>query len=116
MKKYLLFFLLNIIVFSTFVSQSFCQTHLKVWKEFVTLLKKGDFPSEKIRPYPGLSKEPKLEFLNDMRKKATWQEWENEPEVHQVDNQLHFLISLTFKESTTNSREATRSPSIISFI
>lgn len=96
MKRFTSLFILIILILILIVDTSFCQSNLKVWAEFVSMLKKDDFPPEKIRPYPGLSKEPKLEFLNDMRKKATWQEWENDPEIHRVENQLHFLIPLTF--------------------
>ncbi|MCI0691655.1 hypothetical protein L0337_06555 [candidate division KSB1 bacterium] len=31
-----------------------------------------------------------------MREKASWEEWEASPEIYRVNNQVHFLISLSF--------------------
>ena len=96
MKKCIIFFIINMIVISAFHSQSFCQSTLKIWNEFITTLKKGDFPSDKIRPYNESLKEPMLGYLKIMYDKANWQEFEREPEVHPVDKQIHYLIPLTF--------------------
>ena len=96
MKKYLLFFILKIIVISSFVSHSFCQNNLKVWKEFVNTLKKGDFPPDKIRPYDKSLKGPMLSFLKIMQNQANWQEFEAEPEIYLVEKKIHYMILLTF--------------------
>ena len=95
MKKYSLFSIIAIIAIHTVVSNSFCQNNLKIWKEFVTLLKKGDFPSDKIRPYNESLKEPMGGFLKIIYEKANWQEFENEPETYVVEKQAHYLIPLT---------------------
>ncbi len=34
-------------------------------------------------------------FLSQMRKGATWSEWETSPETHRVGSQVHYLIPLT---------------------
>jgi hypothetical protein len=36
-----------------------------------------------------------------MRAKANWKEWEAVPEIHQVENKIHFIIPLTFDAVTT---------------
>ncbi len=81
-------------IFLSNVQQS--KNDLKIWKEFVEILKKGDFPQEKIRPYYETLKEPLLGFLKQMREKASWDEWEATPEIYRVENRVHFLIPLSF--------------------
>jgi hypothetical protein len=72
------------------------QGGIEIWKEFVNILQKSEFPKEKIRPYQESLREPLLGFLRQMREKATWEEWEASPEIYRVDNQVHFLIPLSF--------------------
>lgn len=72
------------------------QQNLIIWKEFVSTLKKADFPSEKLRPYFETLREPILGYLKDMREKTDWKEWEVTPEIHRVENKVHFIIPLTF--------------------
>ena len=62
------------------------------------ILKKGDFPSEKIRPYYESFREPILGWLNEMGEKVVWQEWEVTPEIHNVENKIHFITPLTIGE------------------
>ncbi|OQX96275.1 hypothetical protein B6I21_01400, partial [candidate division KSB1 bacterium 4572_119] len=66
--------------------------------EFTNILKKGDFPSEKIRPYYESFREPILGWLNEMGEKVVWQEWEVTPEIHNVENKIHFITPLTIGE------------------
>ncbi|UCE05845.1 MAG: hypothetical protein JSW07_20015 [bacterium] len=96
MKRFTITFLLNILFLVLIVDVSLCQNNLKIWKEFVNTLKSGDFPPDKIRSYEESLKEPVLGFLKIMQKKANWQEFESEPEVHLVEKQIHYLIPLTF--------------------
>ncbi|HIJ72563.1 MAG TPA: hypothetical protein HPP83_00540 [Candidatus Hydrogenedentes bacterium] len=72
------------------------QNDLEIWKEFVSILKKGEFPKEKVRPYDASLGEALLGFLRQMRETATWEEWEAPEEIHRVGNQVHFLIPLSF--------------------
>ena len=76
----------------------FSQNEIKIWKEFVKTLKENKLTLEQIQPYQGLSKETLIGFLDDMRAKADWTEWDTIPEIHSVDNQVHFLIPLTFDD------------------
>jgi len=73
---------------------------LQVWSEFVTLLRTGDFPPEKIKPYREEFRSPVVGFLNTMRRKADWKEWLNHPETFRVGEQVHFLLPLTFDGQT----------------
>jgi hypothetical protein len=70
-----------------------------IWDEFVAALKKGEVTADRIRPYyPELAK-PLLGYLEEMRKKASWEEWRVPEETHRVGNRTHFLIPLTFDKS-----------------
>lgn len=71
-----------------------------IWQEFVVLLKSDRLSLDKIRPYRESMGEPLLGFLDTMREKARWAEWEKNPEVHTVGKQIHFLIPLTFDGKT----------------
>jgi len=74
---------------------AYCPDDMTIWKEFVTLLKKGDITQDKIRPYDELFREPLLEFLQIIKEHAIWEDFEAEPEIHRVSNQVHYLIPLT---------------------
>ena len=77
------------------------QSEIKIWKEFVKELKEDKFTLEQIKPYQSLPKTTLMGFLNDMSSKANWEEWEKKPEIFHVDNQISFLIPLTFDKYTT---------------
>ncbi len=76
------------------------QSHddIRVWREFVGALKKGQMTVDKVRPYPEMVplKEKLMEFLSTMREKAVWQEWQATPECYRVGSHLHYLVPLTF--------------------
>jgi hypothetical protein len=74
-----------------------CLKDITIWREFVAALKKGEITPDKLRPYYEEFRSPLLGYLKEMREKATWAEWEAEPEVHRVGNQVHFLIPLSFE-------------------
>lgn len=68
----------------------------QVWTEFVTLLRTGDFPPEKIKPYQEDLRSPMLGFLGTMSRKADWKEWLTHPDMFPVGEQVHYLVPLTF--------------------
>ena len=69
---------------------------IEIWRQFTSTLKKGAFPEEKVRPYHESFREPLVGYLAQMNRSASWEEWEATPEIHRVDNQVHFLIPLSF--------------------
>lgn len=75
---------------------------LTIWREFAAALKKGEITPERMRPYYEQFKEPLARFLKLMREKAAWAEWEAEPEIHRLGNQVHFLIPLSFDGPQAN--------------
>ena len=66
-----------------------------IWKEFVRTLREGKLTEDRIRPYYEQFKQPLLGFLTSIPAKAKPEDWEKLPEIHRVDDQLHFLIPLT---------------------
>jgi len=88
--------LANMMVISTF-SVSLAQDDIEIWKKFVAILREGKFPKQMIRPYHESLREPLVGFLDQMRESASWQEWEASPEIYRVENQVHFLIPLSFE-------------------
>jgi len=76
------------------------QNEIAIWEEFVKELKGNKFTLEQIKPYQSLSKTTLMGFLNEMSSKANWEEWEKNPEIFHIDNQINFLIPLTFDKYT----------------
>jgi len=73
---------------------------LRMWREFVTLVRAGNFPSDRIKPYREELRAPLLGFLETMRAKADWHEWDASPETFRVGDEVHFLLPLTFDGHT----------------
>ena len=76
------------------------QDELKIWKEFTTTLRNDQMTLEKIRPFDDAWKETMLGWLKQIKEYVSPEELEAEPETFRVDNKVHFIIPLTFGEST----------------
>lgn len=68
----------------------------EIWDQFVALLKGGTLAEDRIRAYLPALQEALPRHLQVMREKADWTEWQVSPEMHEVGNQVHFLLPLTF--------------------
>lgn len=88
---------LFVLCISNFASN---QNELKIWKEFITTLRNDQMTLEKIRPFDDAWKETILGWLKQIKEYASPEELEAEPETFRVDNKVHFIIPLTFEEST----------------
>ena len=53
------------------------QDDVRIWKEFVMLLKENRITPDRIRPLEFLSKESQIQALNTFRRGAVWQERAN---------------------------------------
>ena len=73
------------------------QVNLRVWREFVSLLRSGALTADRIRPHQELkdTKRQILEYLEVVRQQALPSEWETDPEVVEQDSLQHYIISLT---------------------
>src|SRR5271157_914725 len=89
-------FLLVAIGTSTAQPGTSAPSDVDVWKQFVSMLRAGPIPADKVRPYEPWLKEPMIGFLSVMRGKASWAEWESTPEIHRVGSSTHYVIPLTF--------------------
>jgi hypothetical protein len=74
------------------------ESDLKIWKEFVSLLRSGGFPPDRIEPLAESLREPLMGFLKQMRLSAHWPEWEVMPEVQESGGKINFIIALSFGE------------------
>lgn len=83
------------LVLCLFCPATHAQEENEIWRQFVALLKSGQFSADQIRPYDPISKSTMFGFLSLMRQGATWSEWQTSPESHRVGNQVHYLIPLT---------------------
>lgn len=102
-KRYELIKVFCFILFLFILSNSACgQDNLSPWKEFVTELKENRFSEERLRPYYDFLKEPLMGFLENMREKANWEEWEADPEIFVVGNKIHYILPLTFNNIKDN--------------
>jgi hypothetical protein len=67
----------------------------------VEQVKNDRLAPDHVRPYHEFLKaETLLGFLDVMRAKATWVEWEKDPEVHRIDDRIHVLLPPTFDGKT----------------
>jgi hypothetical protein len=66
-----------------------------VWAEFVAMLQTGQVASIRISPYHSALLDPIRGILANMSRSAEWQEWAVPPEVHRVEQQVHFVLDLT---------------------
>lgn len=68
---------------------------LKVWKEFIQILRSGPFPSDKIRPIEQLGEEFKpnlVRFLDSIRAHAAPDDWTAEPEAVTGEKRVSYII------------------------
>jgi len=79
------------------------QDNIVIWKEFVSAVKEGRVTADMVRPYEGLPKDVLLKQLADFKgyhdKYKSWKEWDN-PEVHPVGNQVHYVVTFTWGGQT----------------
>ena len=75
---------------------------LRIWREFADLLRSGPLPDKRVAPYREDLRVPLRGFLEIMRSKAGWNEFDREPEAFRVGDQVHFLIPLTFDGQTAS--------------
>ena len=78
---------------------------LKIWREFVALLKEGRFTADRIKTLPELRglTGTLMGYLDQMKREARWPEWEAEPKVQRSDGRVNFIIPLSFGESDRTS-------------
>ena len=79
------------------------QEEMRVWNEFVHVLKNKELTEAHLRPHQFIQKESLMQVLNTFRRNAVWEEWEAEPEVVRYDNVVSFLIPLKQKQDSAQT-------------
>jgi hypothetical protein len=71
---------------------------MRIWQEFVLLLRSGKFTPDRIRPLPEMAglTSTLLGFLDQMRREAHWEEWGKPPEMRKNGAITNFILPLTF--------------------
>jgi len=67
----------------------------QVWRDFVRNLRSGQLTEDHLRPRY-VTKPVMQQFLQTMRLKADWREWEATPEVQRRDDTVYYILPLTF--------------------
>ena len=71
------------------------QDDLRVWKQFIQILKNGQLPISKIRPHAQLGDEFRqilLGYLDSLKNQADPEDWPAEPEVIRTDNRIQYIV------------------------
>jgi len=79
-------------------SESSGQEEMRIWNEFVTLLKKKGITQDKIHPYYESLKEPIEGWLKQLADEAILGELDEKPEVFRVGNHVHYLLPVSTKD------------------
>jgi len=90
MKKILL-----LISFLAQVTDCCCQEELKIWNEFLQLVKDNQMTTSKIKPHDQLGAKFKpvlLSYLDSVRIQASPSDWINTPEIIKNENRIQFLV------------------------
>jgi len=98
MKKLSLIIIWVLFLFISHHYTAISQDELKTWKEFVSLLKKGEVTAERIRPYYEDFREPITGWLREIGKEAKPGELDAKPEYFRVGNQIHYLLPVSTKD------------------
>jgi hypothetical protein len=70
----------------------------QVWREFVSELRHDQLKDDRLRPLY-MAKPAMRQFLETIRTKADWREWETTPEVHHQPDTLCYVLPLTLDGS-----------------
>ncbi|MCK5147593.1 hypothetical protein KAR48_12620 [bacterium] len=73
---------------------------LHVWTSFIDLVKSGEYKPEMIRPHYETIREATYGFTTKMGSKIDWDKFQKLPEIIELENQLCFVIPITFDNDT----------------
>lgn len=81
------------------------QENLRIWREFVGLLKSGTMTVERIRPLAQLGDRYTpilLGFLDSVRAQASQSDWDAQPEIIRVEDRIQYIVPWTaYKQKVT---------------
>jgi len=93
---------LSVPICLTYIALSFAvvlplaaQQDYQVWRDFVRDLRSDQLTEDHLRPLY-VTMPVMQQFLQTMRAKADWREWETPPEVQHRDDTVYYILPLTF--------------------
>ena len=90
--------ILSIIILFTISLAAYGQEELKIWNEFISLVKNNQMTVNRIKPLDQLGDQYKpifLGFLDSLRILVSSSDWETVPEIIKKDNRLQYIVSLS---------------------
>jgi hypothetical protein len=97
--------LLPIIILFMLYSASYGQEELKIWKEFIFLVKNGQLTESRIKPLDQLGDKFKpilLGYLDSIRVQTSPDDWTKVPEIIKIDNRIQFIVPWSARGQTVN--------------
>ena len=95
---------MSVPIWLTYIALSFAvvlplsaQQDYQVWRDFVRDLHSDRLTEDHLRPLY-VTKPIMQQFLQTMRAKADWREWEATPEVQHRDDTVYYILPLTFND------------------
>jgi hypothetical protein len=99
------------LIFSSYNGAS-AQDDLRIWRDFVGLLKAGKMTVDRVRPLTQLGDKYKpilLGFLDSVRTQASPADWDSRPEIIRVEDRIQYIVPWT-----ANSQKVTYCFSLLS--
>jgi len=87
-----------IIFFLMSYTASFGQEELKIWNEFINLVRNNRMTEDKIKPLSQLGDKFKpvlLSYLDSVRLQASPDDWRSVPEIIKIDDRIQFIVPWT---------------------
>jgi hypothetical protein len=100
MKKFLL--IISIFALGT---ASYCQEELKIWTEFISLVKNKQMTEKRIIPHDQLGDNFKpilLSYLDSVRIQASPTDWTTIPTIFKTENRIQFLVPWSTRGQKTD--------------
>ncbi|MFQ5631141.1 MAG: hypothetical protein ACE5I1_20410, partial [bacterium] len=72
MERLNMFFIIASFILFSFSKDACATDEIKVWKEFIQVVEKGEFSADMIRPHFESLRKSNMDFVNMMREKASW--------------------------------------------
>ena len=95
MTNRIIFLFLIIFCCASLWDIAYSQDDLRIWNEFINVLRDGKISLEKIQPHQPLGDSYKpilLGYLDSVKTQAAPEDWNAKPEVFRIENRIQYII------------------------